>query len=91
MVLLRHDIDRSLSKTADLANAIINAGIVIGAGGFGYERNESGDLENLPHNGSVVIEDDVEIGAKICSDRGTLGNKYICRGVRSDNLVHIAT
>jgi UDP-3-O-[3-hydroxymyristoyl] glucosamine N-acyltransferase len=71
-------------------NVTIHSGTVIGADGFGYERNEAGELEAFPHIGGVVIEDDVEIGANTCIDRGTLGNTIICKGARVDNLVHIA-
>jgi len=68
----------------------INSGTVVGADGFGYERNEEGRLERFPHVGSVVIENDVEIGANTCIDRGTLGDTRILSGARIDNLVHIA-
>ena len=72
------------------SNVIIHSGTVIGADGFGYERNEQGELVKFPHVGGVVIEDNVEIGANTCIDRGTLGNTHICAGTRVDNLVHIA-
>jgi UDP-3-O-[3-hydroxymyristoyl] glucosamine N-acyltransferase len=68
----------------------INAGTVIGADGFGYERNETGDLEKFPHIGGVVIEDEVEIGSNTSIDRGSLGDTRICRGARIDNQIHIA-
>jgi UDP-3-O-[3-hydroxymyristoyl] glucosamine N-acyltransferase len=71
-------------------NVIVHAGAILGADGFGFERNESGRLEKFPHVGGVVIEDDVEIGANTCIDRGTLGNTIIRRGAKIDNLVHIA-
>jgi UDP-3-O-[3-hydroxymyristoyl] glucosamine N-acyltransferase len=71
-------------------NVTIHSGTVIGADGFGYERNEQGELERFPHVGGVVVEDNVEIGANTCIDRGSLGDTYICTGSRIDNLVHIA-
>ena len=71
-------------------NVLINSGTVIGADGFGYERNEEGELEKFPHVGGVTIEDDVEIGSNSCIDRGTLGNTVICQCARIDNLVHVA-
>jgi UDP-3-O-[3-hydroxymyristoyl] glucosamine N-acyltransferase len=71
-------------------NVMIHAGTVIGADGFGYSRNEDGELEKFPHIGGVVIEDDVEIGANTCVDRGTLGNTVIRESAKIDNLVHIA-
>ena len=71
-------------------NVIIHAGAVIGADGFGYERNAEGGFEKFPHAGGVVIGDDVEIGANTCIDRGTLGDTTIKAGSKIDNLVHIA-
>ena len=68
----------------------IHAGTVIGADGFGYERNADGELVKFPHVGSVVVEDDVEIGANTCIDRGSLGDTRVCQGARIDNLVHVA-
>lgn len=71
-------------------NVTIHAGAVLGADGFGYERNAAGELEKFPHLGGVVIEDEVEIGANTCVDRGTLGDTIIRQGAKVDNLVHIA-
>lgn len=71
-------------------NVTIHAGTVIGADGFGYEKNTNGELEKFPHLGGVVIEDNVEIGANACIDKGTLGNTLIKQGAKIDNLVHIA-
>ncbi len=71
-------------------NVVIHSNTVIGADGFGYQRNEDGSFEKFPHIGGVIIEDDVEIGANTCIDRGALGNTIIKKGAKIDNLVHIA-
>ncbi len=71
-------------------NVTIHAGTAIGSEGFGYERNEEGQLERFPHVGGVVIEDRVDIGSNTCIDRGTLGDTVIKEGAKIDNLVHIA-
>jgi len=71
-------------------NVIIHSGTVIGADGFGYVRNERDEFEKFPHISNVIIEDDVEIGANTCIDRGSLGPTIIKRGAKIDNLVHIA-
>ena len=71
-------------------NVVINAGTIIGADGFGYSKNNEGVYEKFPHIGGVVIEDNVEIGANTCVDKGTLGNTLIKKGAKIDNLVHIA-
>jgi UDP-3-O-[3-hydroxymyristoyl] glucosamine N-acyltransferase len=68
----------------------INSGTVIGADGFGYHKLDDGTLLKFPHIGSVLIEDDVEIGANTCIDRATLGITHLKKGVKIDNLVHIA-
>ncbi|MDP9203657.1 MAG: UDP-3-O-(3-hydroxymyristoyl)glucosamine N-acyltransferase [Gemmatimonadota bacterium] len=78
------------SDTQIGANVTIHAGTVIGADGFGYQRNDDGRLEKFPHLGGVIIEDDVEIGANTCIDRGTLEPTLIREGAKIDNLVHIA-
>ena len=44
----------------------------------------------MPHIGSVIIEDDVWIGANCCIDRGTLHNTQIGQGSKLDNLIQIA-
>jgi UDP-3-O-[3-hydroxymyristoyl] glucosamine N-acyltransferase len=72
------------------SRVLIHAGTVIGADGFGYLRDESGDWTNFPHLGGVLIEDDVHVGACTCIDRGALGNTVIRSGAKIDNLVHIA-
>lgn len=71
-------------------NVVINAGAVIGAEGFGYEPDEDGTLVQFPQIGGVVIEDNVEIGANTCVDRGALGDTIIREGAKIDNLVHVA-
>jgi UDP-3-O-[3-hydroxymyristoyl] glucosamine N-acyltransferase len=68
---------------------VLHAGVVIGADGFGYVRGEDG-YHKFPQVGTVVIEDDVEIGANSCVDRGALGETRIGRGTKLDNLVQVA-
>ncbi len=72
------------------ANVTIHAGAVLGADGFGYERTDDGSMQKFPHLGGVLVENDVEIGANACIDRGTLDDTTIRRGAKIDNLVHIA-
>jgi UDP-3-O-[3-hydroxymyristoyl] glucosamine N-acyltransferase len=71
-------------------NAIIHSGTVIGSDGFGFAPKDDGTYEKIPQLGTVVIEDDVEIGSNCSIDRATLGETRICRGVKLDNLVQIA-
>jgi UDP-3-O-[3-hydroxymyristoyl] glucosamine N-acyltransferase len=67
----------------------IQAGTVIGGDGFGYAP-EGERYIKIPHIGKVRIDDDVEIGSLNAIDRGTFGETWIQRGVKTDNLVHIA-
>jgi UDP-3-O-[3-hydroxymyristoyl] glucosamine N-acyltransferase len=71
-------------------NCILHSGSVIGSDGFGYVQDKEGKYQAVPQIGNVVIEDDVEIGANTCIDRATLGSTKIEKGVKIDNLVHIA-
>jgi UDP-3-O-[3-hydroxymyristoyl] glucosamine N-acyltransferase len=69
---------------------VVHAGAVLGADGFGYVRdNASGEYEQFPQQGRLVIEDDVEIGANTTVDRGALEETRLAKGVKIDNLVHI--
>lgn len=71
-------------------NVILHAGVVIGADGFGYVQDEKNTHHKFPQIGTVVIEDNVEIGANSCIDRGALGETRIGEGTKIDNLVQIA-
>jgi len=71
-------------------NCVIHAGSVIGAAGFGYVKDETGEYHLFPQIGTVVIEDNVDIGANSCIDRGALGETRIGEGTKIDNLVQIA-
>jgi len=69
---------------------VVHAGAVLGADGFGYVRDTStGAYTQFPQQGSLVIEDDVEIGANTTIDRGALAETRIRRGTKIDNLVHV--
>lgn len=67
----------------------IHSGVVIGADGFGYIFRD-GRHRKTAHIGTVIIEDDVEIGANSCVDRAKIGATRIGRGSKIDNLVMVA-
>ncbi len=78
------------SDTVIGKDCIIHSGTVIGSDGFRFApENEEGNRK-IPQIGNVVIEDDVEIGANCAIDRATLGSTILRKGVKFDNLVHIA-
>jgi UDP-3-O-[3-hydroxymyristoyl] glucosamine N-acyltransferase len=69
---------------------VVHAGVVLGADGFGYVRDPAtGAYTQFPQQGTLLIEDDVEIGANSTIDRGALRQTRIGRGTKMDNLVHI--
>ena len=72
------------------SNCILHAGVVLGADGFGFAPQPDGHYEKIPQVGNVVIEDNVEIGANTTIDRSTMGSTRVHRGVKLDNLVHLA-
>jgi UDP-3-O-[3-hydroxymyristoyl] glucosamine N-acyltransferase len=72
------------------SNCVFHSGVVIGADGFGYVRDGEAGYVKFPQVGTAVIEDNVEIGANTCIDRGALGETRIGEGTKIDNLVQIA-
>jgi UDP-3-O-[3-hydroxymyristoyl] glucosamine N-acyltransferase len=80
----------SIMDSVQIGNhVIISACSVIGSDGFGF-ATEKGKHMKTPQVGSVVIKDNVEIGANVCIDRGTPGDTFIDEGTKIDNLVQIA-
>jgi len=71
------------------ARVIVHSGAVIGSDGFGYVQ-QKGRHHKVPQLGTVVIEDDVELGANVTIDRATFGRTLVRRGTKVDNLVQIA-
>ncbi len=71
------------------ARCILHAGVVVGADGFGFAEDE-GSWVKVPQVGSVVIGDDVEIGAHTTIDRGAIDNTVVEDGVKLDNHIMIA-
>lgn len=69
---------------------IIHSNAVIGADGFGFAPSKDGSYKKIPQIGSVIIEDNVEIGAGTTVDRATMGSTIIKQGVKLDNLIQIA-
>ena len=72
------------------ARCVIQDGAVIGSDGFGFAHRDDGTHEKIPQLATVVIEDDVEIGANTTIDRPAVGETRIKQGTKIDNLVQIA-
>ncbi|MDP9173230.1 MAG: UDP-3-O-(3-hydroxymyristoyl)glucosamine N-acyltransferase [Planctomycetota bacterium] len=71
------------------SRVIINSGTVVGTDGFGY-RWDGQKQAKIPQIGTVVIEDDVEIGSCVCIDRAKFSTTRIGKGTKIDNLVQVA-
>ena len=75
---------------------MLEPGCVVGSDGFGFAFDPEGEAGSgprhykVPQVGTVIVEDDVELGANVCVDRATLGATVVGRGVKVDNLVQIA-
>ncbi|QKF92230.1 UDP-3-O-(3-hydroxymyristoyl)glucosamine N-acyltransferase [Campylobacter sp. CCUG 57310] len=67
----------------------INANAVIGSDGYGYAHTKTGEHIKIYHNGNVILEDFVEIGACTTIDRGVFEPTIIKRHTKIDNLVQI--
>ncbi len=70
-------------------NVIVQSGTVIGSDGYGYATVDGRHFK-VPQVGTVVVEDDVEIGANVTIDRAAIGKTVIGAGTKIDNLVMIA-
>lgn len=70
------------------SRVVIHAGSVLGSDGFGY-RWDGGRHAKVPQIGTVVIEDDVEIGSCVCVDRAKFSATRVGRGTKIDNLVQV--
>ncbi|NOX15596.1 MAG: UDP-3-O-(3-hydroxymyristoyl)glucosamine N-acyltransferase [Epsilonproteobacteria bacterium] len=70
-------------------NCILQAGVILGSDGFGYAHTKKGEHIKIYHNGNVILENDVEIGANSTVDRAVFGTTVIKKGTKIDNLVQI--
>jgi UDP-3-O-[3-hydroxymyristoyl] glucosamine N-acyltransferase len=68
---------------------VLQNGVVIGSDGYGFVRRGDGTHEKIPQVASVIIEDDVELGANTTVDRPAVGETRIMSGAKLDNLVQI--
>lgn len=69
---------------------VIHPGCVIGSDGFGYDTQKDGTHVKIPQVGTIVIEDDVELGACVTIDRARFSKTVIGKGSKIDNLCQIA-
>ena len=70
-------------------NVLLQNGVVIGADGFGFAKDDAGRWQKIPQSGPVVIGDDVEVQANSCIDRASVGETHVRRGAKIDNLAQV--
>ena len=70
-------------------HVLLQNGVVIGADGFGFAKDDSGHWYKIAQPESVVLEDDVEVQANSCVDRASVEKTRIGRGTKIDNLVQV--
>ena len=81
----------SLRERITIGNRVVlQDGVVVGGDGYGFVRRPDGTYEKIPQVATVVIEDDVELGANTTVDRPAIGETRIKAGAKIDNLVQIA-
>jgi UDP-3-O-[3-hydroxymyristoyl] glucosamine N-acyltransferase len=68
---------------------IVQNGAIVGSDGFGFTPDPAGRHHKIPQVGTVVVEDDVEIGAHTTIDRAVIGETRIGAGTKIDNLVQV--
>lgn len=78
-----------LAKARIGDRVIVHSGTTIGSDGFGFAP-VGGRFEKIPQVGTVVIENDVEIGANCAIDRAALGATRVGAGTKLDNLIQVA-
>jgi UDP-3-O-[3-hydroxymyristoyl] glucosamine N-acyltransferase len=80
----------SVRERVTLGNRVVlQDGVVVGGDGYGFVRRADGTHEKIPQVATVVIEDDVELGANTTVDRPAIGETRIQAGTKIDNLVQV--
>lgn len=82
-----HAVIRESCRIGD--NVLLQNGVIIGADGFGFAKDDAGRWHKIPQSGPVVIGDDVEVQANSCIDRASVGETRIDRGAKIDNLAQV--
>jgi UDP-3-O-[3-hydroxymyristoyl] glucosamine N-acyltransferase len=70
-------------------NVTLENGVIVGADGFGFAKNEAGEWEKIPQSGVVRLGNRVDVQANACIDRATVGTTVIGNGTKVDNLVQV--
>jgi UDP-3-O-[3-hydroxymyristoyl] glucosamine N-acyltransferase len=82
-----HSVVREHCRLGD--NVVLQNGVVIGADGFGFAKDDLGHWHKIMQSGPAVLEDNVEVQANACIDRASVGETHIASGAKIDNLVQV--
>lgn len=82
-----HAVVREHCRLGD--NVLLQNGVVIGADGFGFAKDDRGRWHKIAQSGPAVLEDEVEVQANACVDRASIGETRVGRGTKVDNLVQV--
>lgn len=82
-----HAVVREHCRIGD--NVILQNGVIVGADGFGFAKDDSGHWHKIVQSGPTIVEDNVEIQANSCVDRASVGETRIGRGTKIDNLAQV--
>jgi UDP-3-O-[3-hydroxymyristoyl] glucosamine N-acyltransferase len=82
-----HAVVREHCRLAD--NVVLQNGVVIGADGFGFAKDDAGRWHKIVQSGPAIVDDNVEVQANACVDRASIGETHIASGVKIDNLVQV--
>ncbi len=82
-----HAVVREYCRLAD--DVILQNGAIVGADGFGFAKDDSGNWYKIVQSGPAVLEDQVEVQANACVDRASIGETRVAQGAKIDNLVQI--
>ena len=82
-----HAVVREYCRLGD--NVVLQNGVIIGADGFGFAKDKTGQWHKIVQSGPTVLEDRVEVQANACVDRASVGQTRIGSGVKIDNLVQV--
>lgn len=82
-----HVVVRELCVVGD--HVTLQNGVVLGADGFGFAKDGSGNWYKILQSGPAVLEDNVEVQANATIDRASIGETRIKAGAKVDNLVQV--
>lgn len=82
-----HSVVRENCRLGD--RVVLQNGVVIGADGFGFANDDGGHWHKIVQSGPTILDSDVEVQANACVDRSSVGETFVGRGSKIDNLAQV--